>query len=164
MLLREESVNQSQTCCPIGNDLSYNDSLCCTIQNKRVLSVLWQLKHAAVIPCRRSVLDAIIRDLLHCLWRIGLAATSPMHWEAYLLWMSPGWMSPVWGCSVLYPFWGTAVNDADCDPHIHLLMCWKLISMMQTNGSLSDPLFRRFCTKVCRILQWINRSKLRLLR
>jgi len=69
-------------------------------RTKCVLIVLWWLKCAATILHRRLVLETVFRDLLHYLWRIGLAATSPMHWRAHLPWMSHERMSPAWGCSV----------------------------------------------------------------
>jgi len=45
-------------------------------RTKCVLSVLWRLKHAAVILHVCLVLDAVLRDLLHCLWRVGRIATT----------------------------------------------------------------------------------------
>jgi len=65
------------------------------------------LKDTAVTTCRPAsaddgcvVMDSILRDLLCCLWRVGLVATSPMRWEACLSWMSHDPVSPVWWCSV----------------------------------------------------------------
>jgi len=85
--------------------------MACLITIARLLGVLWRLKYATVILCRRLALDALLRDLLHHLWRIGLVATSPIRWEACLPWMSPGWMSPLWGCSILHPIWGIAQSS-----------------------------------------------------
>jgi len=49
---------------------------------------------------------ALLSNVLHYLWMVGLAATSLMLWEACLLWVSPGWMSPAWGSSILHPSLG----------------------------------------------------------
>ena len=35
-----------------------------------------------------------LSNVLHCMWRTGLVATSPTRWEAHLPWMNPRWMSP----------------------------------------------------------------------
>jgi len=51
MLVREESACQLQTCYPIGNDLSHNDSLCCAIQNKTCSDHCNGLKNTAVMSC-----------------------------------------------------------------------------------------------------------------
>jgi len=61
--------------------------------------------------CSCVVLDTVLGDLLHCLWRVGLAATSPTRWEACLLWMTHDPVSPAWGhsvCSQLWANWGIA--------------------------------------------------------
>jgi len=52
------------------------------------------------------VFDNVLRDLLHCLWRVGLVATSPTRWEACLLWMSHDPVIPAWGHSVNSQFVG----------------------------------------------------------
>jgi len=100
MLLHEESACQLYRMLSSWEWLCYNDSSCCPWRTKRLLSAIGRVKHAAVISCRRLVLDAILRDLLNYLWRVGLIATSPIRWEAHLLWMSHGAVSPAWGCSV----------------------------------------------------------------
>jgi len=83
---------------------------------KCLLGVMWRFKHAAVISHVRLVLDAILSNLLHCLWRTGLVATSHTRWEACLPWMSPGWMMPAWGHSVLSPLWGVASHKTQALP------------------------------------------------
>jgi len=72
-------------CCPLGNDFVTMIARVVPSRTKRLLGVIGRAKHAAVILCRRLVLDTILRDLLHYLWRVGLVATSPMRWEACLL-------------------------------------------------------------------------------
>jgi len=81
MLLREESACQLQTCYSIGNDLSYNDNSCCTIQNKASFRPF-----VAVKTCSRYLMHALSLDdmfvapmsnVLHCLCVIGLVSTSP---------------------------------------------------------------------------------------
>jgi len=87
-------------CYSIGNDFVTMIARVVPSRTKGLLGVVGRVKHAAVILHRRLVLDAILGDLLHYLWRVGLVATSPMRWEAYLLWMSHDPVSPVWGCSM----------------------------------------------------------------
>jgi len=69
-------------------------------RTKCLLGVIGRVHHAAVILHRRLVLDTVLSDLLHCLWKIELVATSPMRWRAQLPWMSHERMSPIWGHSV----------------------------------------------------------------
>jgi len=54
-----------------------------------------------------DVFVALLNNLLCWLWATGLVSTSPvtLSTAASLLQMNPGWMSPVWGCSVHVPFW-----------------------------------------------------------
>jgi len=87
-------------CCPLENDFIATIARVVPSRTKRLLGVIGRVKCAAVVSCRRLVLDTILRDLLHCLWRVGLVATSPMRWEACLLWMSRDHVSPVWGHSM----------------------------------------------------------------
>jgi len=51
-----------------------------------VLQQLWYIDQSL---WRRFVLS----NVLHYLWMRGLAATSPMRWEACLLWISPVWVT-----------------------------------------------------------------------
>jgi len=87
-------------CCPLGNDFVTTIARVVSSRTKRLLGVVGRVKCAVVILHGRLVLDAILRDLLHYLWRVGLVATGPMRWEAYLLWMSHDPVSPAWWCSV----------------------------------------------------------------
>jgi len=106
-LLREESACQLcslQWLC-LQQQLRVKQS-----RTKRVLNHMHccnGLKDIAVATHRPAsaddgyvVLDSILRDLLHNLWRVGLVATSPARWEACLLWMSHDPVSPAWGCSM----------------------------------------------------------------
>jgi len=87
-------------CYPLGNDFVTTIARVVPSRTKRLLGVVGRVKYAAVILHRHLVLDTILRDLLHYLWRVGLVATSPIRWEAYLLWMSHDPVSPIWGCSM----------------------------------------------------------------
>jgi len=87
-------------CYPLGNDFVTTIARVVPSRTKRLLGVIGRVKYAAVILCRRLVLDAILKDLLHHLWRVGLLATSLIRWEAYLLWLSHDPVSPVWGYSI----------------------------------------------------------------
>jgi len=87
-------------CYSLGNDFTTTIARVVPSRTKRLLDGIGRVKCAAVVPHRRLVLDAILRDLLHCLWRVGLAATSPTRREAHLLWMSHKSVSPAWGYSV----------------------------------------------------------------
>jgi len=88
MLLREESAHQLHS-------LLW---LCVTTtarvvpsRTKRLPDVVGRVHCTAVIPHRRLVLDAVLSDLLHCLWRVGPVATRSMRWRAQLPWMSHDW-------------------------------------------------------------------------
>jgi len=86
-------------CYPLGNDFVTTIARVVSSRTNRLRGVVGRAKHAAVILCRRLVLGANLRDLLHYLRRVGLVATSPTRWEAYLLWMSHDPVSPAWGHS-----------------------------------------------------------------
>jgi len=87
-------------CYPLGNDFVTTIARVVPSRTKRLLGIIERVKYAAVILHRRLVLDTILRDLLRYLWRVGLVATSPIRWEAYLLWMSHDPVSPAWGYSM----------------------------------------------------------------
>jgi len=93
-------------CHSIGNDFVTTIARVVPSRTKRLLDVVERAKCAAVISCRRLVLDTVLRDLLHCLWSVGPAATGPMRWEVCLLWMSLDPVSPAWGHSVCSQFLG----------------------------------------------------------
>jgi len=101
-------------CCPLGNDFVTTIARVVPSRTKRLLGVIGRAKCAAVVLCSRLVLDAILRDLLHCFWRVGLVATSPTRWESHLLWMSHDPVRPAWGhsvCSQLWANWGVAQEN-----------------------------------------------------
>ena len=77
-------------CYSIGND--FLTTIACVVpsRTKHLPDVIGRVKHAAIVLHRRLVLDAILRDLLCYLWRVGLAATSPMRWEAW--WVTCPWV------------------------------------------------------------------------
>jgi len=113
-------------CHHLGNDFVATIACVVPSRTKRLPDAIGRAKHAAVVSHRRVVLDTILRDLLHCLWRVGLlAATSPMRWEACLLWMSHNPVSPAWRHSVCSQIVGklghcTAVKSWEIQ-----LMCWS---------------------------------------
>jgi len=97
-------------CCLLGNDFVATTACVVPSRTKRLPGVIGRANHAAVVSHMRLVLDAILRDLLHCLWRVGLASTSQMHWEACLLWMNHNPMSPAWWHSMCGQIVGKLVH------------------------------------------------------
>jgi len=87
-------------CHSLANDFVTMIARVAPSRTKRLPCVIGRAKHAAVVSCGRLVLDTVLGDLLHCLWRVCLAATGPTRWKACLLWMSHDPVSPAWGHSV----------------------------------------------------------------
>jgi len=114
-------VKNRRASCIVCYDFVYNDSSCYTIQNKTCSNPLQQSKRHSRYVMQTSVcwwwFVILLSDVLCSLWVLGLVATSPICWEAYLPWMSPGWVSPEWGYSILYPIWGVAIDMPLCYMH-----------------------------------------------
>jgi len=78
------------------------------------------------------------------------SSTSPIRWEAYLPRMNPGWMSPIWGCSMYSHIIGNLgyCNLVDPLATVHLLE--QLVDHVFLMPPEDDD--ARFCTKILKIL------------